>query len=290
MPDHTDLPPPNHAATPQDWNHAFAALPLEAPAADGWRRLQSAWPRPAHVRRWPTWLAAVAALALAAVLPWQLTRVDTDEGSSAPGRVPDTAAPSVAPDRVAAGRVKPSDRTQAASTPVDGPADAMSAAASRTAAATPPATRAVARDTVAAAAAGKRTQPGLRVVTNPPGSLATQATQTRAAQAARPAPDTPADPQLERLYAESAQLEALVSMARDDRVASAAAATLTSAYDAQVAGIDASLRRADIDATQRTALWQQRVDALRQLAGFESTQRVLAAQGERYDAMLVSID
>jgi hypothetical protein len=32
------------------------------------------------------------------------------------------------------------------------------------------------------------------------------------------------------------------------------------------------------------------VSALRAYASFESTQRALAASGERYDAMLVSID
>lgn len=292
MPDHTEMPLPNHAATPQGWNQAFAALPLETPAADSWQRLQAARPRPLHARRWPTWLAAVAALALAAVLPWQLTRVGGDSGAIAPAREPEAAAPSVASDRVAAGHPTPSDRAQVASATGDVPADAMSAPAFRVAAANkPPATRAVARDTSRATSANVPTQPDRRVETGISRSLAATTTpQTGAAQAAGPAPDTATDPQLQRLYAESAQLEALVSMARDDRVASGAAAALTSAYDAQVASIDAALRQADSDATQRTALWQQRVDALRQLAGFESTQRVLAAQGERYDAMLVSID
>jgi hypothetical protein len=36
-------------------------------------------------------------------------------------------------------------------------------------------------------------------------------------------------------------------------------------------------------------LWQARVDALRQAAGFESTQRVLASQGDG-GALLVSVD
>ena len=38
------------------------------------------------------------------------------------------------------------------------------------------------------------------------------------------------------------------------------------------------------------AVWQDRVDALRQLAGFETTQRLLASRGERQDALLVSVD
>ena len=41
---------------------------------------------------------------------------------------------------------------------------------------------------------------------------------------------------------------------------------------------------------RRLVLWRDRVDALRQAAAFESTQRLLAARGEQYDAMLVSIE
>ena len=94
---------------------------------------------------------------------------------------------------------------------------------------------------------------------------------------------------LDALYAESARLEALLALARDDRVSSASAALLASALDAQVAGIDARLAQPDLDASQRTTLWQARVDALRQAAGFESTQRVLASQGDG-GALLVSVD
>lgn len=97
-------------------------------------------------------------------------------------------------------------------------------------------------------------------------------------------------PELDRLYAESAQLEALLSMARDERVSSGTAAALASEFDAQIASIDATLIQPDVTPQQRTALWRDRVDALRQVAAFESTQRLLAAQGERYDAMLVSVD
>jgi hypothetical protein len=110
---------------------------------------------------------------------------------------------------------------------------------------------------------------------------------TAAAAAGEPASDS-AQP-LDALYAESARLEALLALARDDRVASASAALLSAEFDAQVAGIDARLAQPGLDEAQRTALWQARVDALRQAAGFESTQRVLAAQGNT-GALLVSVD
>jgi len=103
--------------------------------------------------------------------------------------------------------------------------------------------------------------------------------------AATPTPATG----LQDLYAESARLEALLSVARDDRVASAGAAMLSSELDARVAAIDAALARADLDDDERLQLWQARVESLRQAAGFESTQRLLASQG-RSDAMLVSVD
>ena len=64
---------------------------------------------------------------------------------------------------------------------------------------------------------------------------------------------------------------------------------LSSELDARVAAIDAMLSRSDLADADRLQLWQARVEALRQAAGFESTQRLLASQG-RGDAMLVSVD
>src|SRR5690606_34074021 len=83
---------------------------------------------------------------------------------------------------------------------------------------------------------------------------------------------------LQDLYAESARLEALLSVARDDRVASASAAMLSSELDARIAAIDATLARTDLADAERLQLWQERVVVLRQAAGFESTQRLLASQ------------
>ncbi len=95
---------------------------------------------------------------------------------------------------------------------------------------------------------------------------------------------------LQRLYAESGQLETLLQLARDDRVSSGTAAILASELDARIASIDAALMQPDLPQPRRLRLWQDRVDALRSAAGFEGTRRWLVAQGARYDAGLVQID
>lgn len=105
----------------------------------------------------------------------------------------------------------------------------------------------------------------------------------------QPPATSPADP-LEQLYFESAQLEALLAVARDDRVSSATAAVLAEAYEERLAAIDAALARPGLDRETQVALWQQRVEGLRSLTGFESNRRWLAAQGTRYDGALVLVD
>jgi len=99
----------------------------------------------------------------------------------------------------------------------------------------------------------------------------------------------PVDP-LERMYAESAQLESLLAVARDDRVASATAALLADEFDGQLAAIDAALMQPGLSREEQLSLWQQRVDGLRTLTSFESNRRWLASQGVRYDAALVAVD
>jgi hypothetical protein len=123
-----------------------------------------------------------------------------------------------------------------------------------------------------------RSRPAIRTLAPPSG-----ATRLASAEAA-PAID------LEPLYAQSAQLESLLSMARDERVASGTSAALSDGLDARVASIDAALAGPGLDAQQRAELWSQRVDALQQLVGIETTQRLYAARGETYQAALVSID
>ncbi|MBT2746426.1 MULTISPECIES: hypothetical protein [unclassified Lysobacter] len=102
--------------------------------------------------------------------------------------------------------------------------------------------------------------------------------------------DTAVAAQLRELQTESAQLEALVTLTRDDRVASATAALMSSDLDQRLSLIDTALTDAALPAEQRLALWRQRVGALRSLAGVESTQRWFAARGERYDDALVRVD
>ncbi len=124
--------------------------------------------------------------------------------------------------------------------------------------------------------------------------LAPSAEQAPAAVATTPAPEqapsAQTEPTLEQLYAESARLEALLQYARDDRVASASAAALSSEMDARVATIDRALMRPGLSPEQQLWLWRNRVDALRTQAGFESTRRWLAANGERYDGAVARVD
>ena len=287
MPDHTRMHNPPQPGNAPGWTDAFAALPLETPDGGAWQRLQRARvPRARRPTRWPAWMAAAAVLALAAVLPWQLMRTDN---ATTPEAVAATPAPA---NRAATQQLAAAASVQQPIVDRQSPATSNNPASAETASATPApiliASNVREPRTASTRSSSARVQPAETSLqrdiasTNAP-------TESVAEAPARPWPK-PAVPELERLYAESAQLEALVALARDDRVATGAAATLTSAYDAQVASIDASLREPGVDPGQREALWQQRVDALRQLAGFESTQRALAAQGERYDAALVSID
>jgi len=211
-----------HPPSPSDWTDAFAALPLDAPAASAWPAIASRLDARRRVR-WPLWLATAAALALVAIVPLQR----------------------LANDRIA----RPSD-------------SAIVDAGSR-----------------AAAAAAE------------PGAASAD---TRVTTADQPAPtdaaNGPSRADFERLYAESAQLEAVLAMAHDDRVASGPAAALSDEFDAYLTSIDAALSQPALPRAQRLALWDQRVDALRQVAGFASTQRWLAANGDRYDGALVSVD
>lgn len=95
---------------------------------------------------------------------------------------------------------------------------------------------------------------------------------------------------LEQLQAESAQLEALLAMARDERVSSAAAASVANDLERELADIDAALMQPDLAPARHVTLWRERVQTLRTVVGFEGTRRWLASQGERYDGALVRVD
>jgi hypothetical protein len=260
MPDTGDFDHRNdRQGGPRGWGDAFAALPQEAPDAGAWERVRARLPAPAtrSAARWPLWLAMAASLVLAVAIPLRmLPQAEPD----APATVAVAGAAPVAARPVAASSI--AIDTAPASTPASASASPHVAQ----------------REATRRAVSGMRSPPAIRTPAPPSG-----ATRLASAEAA-PAID------LEPLYAQSAQLESLLSMARDERVASGTSAALSDGLDARVASIDAALAGPGLDAQQRAELWSQRVDALQQLVGIETTQRLYAARGETYQAALVSID
>ena len=236
------------------WGEAFAALPQESPDAGGWQRMQARLPVPARARaRWPLWLATAASLLLAVAIPLRML----------PQAQPDAPAPKAS---IASASVQPALATT--TTPVTTPSVA---AITQPVSTTPVAKRDNARRIAP-------TQRPIRTVAEPDGTTRIAAT------------DASATVDLEPLYAQSAQLEALLALARDEHVAYGTSAALSEALDARLAGIDAALIQPGLGDTQRAELWCRRVDALQQLVGIEATNRLYAARGQSYDAALVSID
>jgi len=92
------------------------------------------------------------------------------------------------------------------------------------------------------------------------------------------------------LYAESARLEVLLGQLRDERVSTGAAAMIGGELEAQLATVDMALARPGLDPDRELALWQRRIDLLRELVDFEGTRLWLAANGHRYDPLLVQVD
>jgi hypothetical protein len=82
------------------------------------------------------------------------------------------------------------------------------------------------------------------------------------------------------LMAESAQLEAWIGWSRDEEVESAAAASLGLALQDRIERVDLLLARPDADPEALLPLWQERVLRLRQLAGLQSSEHLLAANGD----------
>ena len=201
---------PAHGA-PANWGDAFARMPAESPAPDGWQRVaakldadaRAGSPAPRTSRsqrpRVAGWLALAATLVVAVALPWQ----DLRESTTGPGA---------------------------------GPAVAR-------------------REAVLA--------------------------QARAAEPL---------PTLAELHAESALLETLLAHARDGSVATGSAAAMAAELEARVAAIDGALATPGLDAARERALWNERVEALQALVGFEGTRRWLAANGEQYDGVLVQVN
>lgn len=252
MPDRDENPVRGDVA---GWSNAFAALPQESPDAGGWQRVQARLPTPATRARWPWWLATAASLVVAVAVPWRMS-------------------PQPSPDASAAAR------PAQAATPA--PAIAIAKAAETPPAqdgATQPRAPTVARGDIPRRIAREaRARPAARSIAPPaeaPGLADNEA---------------PAAVDFAPLYARSAQLESLLALARDDRVTSGARAALGDELDGQVAAIDATLAEPGLTDAQRAGLWGERVNALQQLVGIETTNRLYAARGQSYDAALVSID
>ncbi|KAF1698749.1 hypothetical protein CSC62_04170 [Pseudoxanthomonas jiangsuensis] len=89
------------------------------------------------------------------------------------------------------------------------------------------------------------------------------------------------DAEIARLHAESARLEALLAELSQAAGGDAVQLTLASELHARVEAIDADLSTGVRDPGIREGLWQQRVDALRQLATLAADQRWDALYGER---------
>lgn len=291
-------------AGPRDWSQALAVLPAETAPADAWARMAAVLDAqaadagsPIEVRRpsraaWYAMAATAAAVAVIPLIQWNRSQVPPPlSNASVTTMVASPATQASTPARPAA-------------------ADAGTVAAQNDGTATVP-------KVAAAEPAVVEASPYESTVEHKPKPVASTSLSDSARQVAstpareirtttddRPQPQMPAtvagndvatetattpDP-LQPLYAESAQLEALVALARDDRVASASGAVLTGELGARIGVIDALLAQPGLSADERASLWRQRVAALRQLAGVESTERWLAAHGQALGDALVRVD
>lgn len=259
-------PPPS---PPPAWGESFAALPQEAPETSRWPQIEAqldartiARPHAGArgIRRgWPSRarLAAAAGLCALAVLPFAWRTPDRSTELRAPATA---AAPSTTPSTIDTATVAVVPHATVDAAPPPAPSAARVAIAATVA--TPPRTR----------NAGRRAAK-IAVDTMP--------ATTRA----------PADGEtLESLYSASAQLETLLAMTRDTRVESGPAAVLAGGFDAELALIDARLAEPGLDLAEQRTLWRARVDTLQDASGFEAHQRLLSAEGRRYEGALVSVD
>lgn len=279
---------------PGDWADAFAALPAETPPPELAARVLAALERGGHARvRTPhpprprrtthlRWALAATLAVLSAGAAWQFAlRTPHDAPALAGGMPGAAAAKSAVPARSTADLEPPQRLTTDAQAPTrQRPPSTLPAdhAPSRAVASAP----APAEETASAATSQRRPRPA--------GTTAAPAGRAVAATVSPAAASVTQDDALLRLQRESAQLETLVAMARDDRVSSAAATVMSSQLEGHIALIDLALADGSLPEAQRRQLWQQRVEALRELAGLESTQRWLAANGEAYDGALVALD
>lgn len=261
-------------ANPPGWGDVFAALPLQAPPASRWPGLAAHIDMQRGIRthraRKLVRLALAAALFAMAALPaaWMLRHAPVGTAHAPPSaaatRLSPTALPIALPTKDAATRDAIAPQTDRAS-------QAVGKIDSRLTGNSPSITRAAS---------------GTHTPRHPPRERRILAAQS--ASAATNSNDSAQS--LESLYVASAQLESLLAVARDVRVESAPAASLAGAFDAELATIDAQLAQPGLSNSEQRMLWQARVETLQRSAGFESHLRLLAAEGERLDGALVSID
>lgn len=270
--------------TPHSWEDAFAALPLESPPAGTWTSLARRLPRrPPDSRRTgrPYWYAMAAAVALAAVIPvFRWTANETPSVSSPVATAPTPSTPQPTPQptsqsaSAAASPVSPDVAPSASAAVADQPQSmAQLSALENSASSTPATATAAAVPRVDKPARSRKAPP------SPPQESAVRAVAIAAEQRGR----------LENLYAESARLEAVLAQLHEPRVASATSAALSAELQDRIADIDGALSQPDVPSTSQLDLWQQRVDALRQLTGVETTQRWMAAQGTATEGSLAQV-
>lgn len=268
--------PDSHASydTPHGWEDAFAALPLEAPPAGTWTSIARRLPRrPPDLRRGrrPYWYAMAAAVTLAAVIPvfrWTANETPPVSNPVATAPTPSTSQSTSA----AASPVSPDVAPSVSAVVVDQPQSTAQLSAPENSAPSIPATA------TAAPRIDKPTR-SRKALPIPPQESAVRAVAIAAEQHGR----------LENLYAESARLEAVLAQLHEPRVASATSAALSAELQDRIADIDGALSQPDVPTTSQLDLWQQRVDALRQLTGVETTQRWMAAQGTATEGPLAQM-
>lgn len=93
--------------------------------------------------------------------------------------------------------------------------------------------------------------------------------------------------ELAALMSESARLERLITAANDDGASSATATALSLELEARLHSLDSELE-ANRDQGRQLALWQQRVQLLRDVAAVETSRHYLAAEGRHLDVALVA--
>lgn len=93
--------------------------------------------------------------------------------------------------------------------------------------------------------------------------------------------------ELAALMSESARLERLVASASDDGASSGTAAAMSLELEDELRALDAELE-ANRDPARQLALWQQRVQLMRDVAAVETSRHYFAAQGGNFDVALVS--